>query len=412
QARIVAQSLATGERKILVQAGSDALYTPTGHIVYALRNVLFAVPFDANELRVTGGPVPIVEGIQRAANATTATANYGVSGRGTLVYLTGLERAAAQSVVALVDRNGLVRRLNVPPAQYRNPRVSPDGRQIAVETLGENDQSIIWVYDLAGKTAIRRLTQEGSNTRPIWTPDSKRITFGSVQGNPPGIFWQLADGSGLPERLTTSEGEDAHLPESWSPDARVLSFAAVKGGVGGGVAVWSLWTLSMDSKDKPALFYDIAASNQFGSVFSRDGAWVAYASNEGPDQQFGIYVQPFPPTGVKYQISQSGGAWPVWSPNGDELFYRLNFATNTIPTINAVTITTKPVPAFSSERNLPIKGFMGFVNFRDYDIMPNAREFVMLFPAAASAPEETPRPKIQVVLNWHEELKARVRTAH
>ncbi len=409
QAEIVAQTIGSTQPKVLLRGGSDARYVPTGHLVYAVADVLFAVPFDVSKLEVKGGPVPIVTGVQRAVvpATNTAAANFGISDRGALVFLNSVAApAVVQTTLGIVDRNGAVRRLDVPPAIYRSPRISPDGRQVAVETITETGQSIIWVYDLSGTTAIRRLTQEGNNTRPVWTRDGKKIAYGSDREKPYGIFWQAADGSGLPERLTSAADEGLqHYPESWSPDGHVLSFATARGGQNS----WGLWTLALDAPErKPKLFYDVPDSNQFGSIFSPDGKWIAYASNEGPDIQFGIYVQPYPPTGVKYQISRSGGAWPVWSPNGNELIYRLNTLLS-VSKINAVAITTKPVPAFTSEKELTIQGFVPVTNYREYDIMPNGKDFVMVFPVtqpAAAAPP--PLPSIHVVLNWTEELKARV----
>src|SRR5262249_10273008 len=296
-----------------------------------------------------------------------------------------------------------VRRLNVPPARYTHPRVSWDGKQIAVETVGENGLSAVWVYDLAGNTTIRRLTPEDGSmyTRPIWTPDGKRITFASDREKPHGIYSQLADGAGLPERLTSAPEGYEQYPESWSRNG-VLSFASFHSG---GMD-WGLWTLSGEDNGKPKLFYD-ARGNQAGSVFSPDGKWVAYASNEVRGSQLEIYLQPFPPTGVKYQITNTGGAWPIWSPNGNELFYRLTPVMNRSQ-LKAVTITTRPAPAFSSEKTLPIRDFLAFVNYRDYDIMPYGRGFLMILPANQTTSGETPRPRIHVVLNWLEELKQRV----
>jgi len=412
QAEIVAQAIGSSTGTVLVRGGSDARYVPTGHLVYATGDVLFAQAVDVSRLQVKGGPVPIVTGVQRASAPaqTTAAANFGFSERGTLVYLDSVAAPAVrQSSLGIVDRSGTVRRLDVPPASYRSPRVSPDGRQIAVESLSDTGQSIIWVYDLSGGKAIRRLTQDGNSTRPVWTPDSKKIAYGSDREKSYGIFLQPADGSGLPERLTSAEEGFQQYPESWSPDGRVLSMARVKPPLG--QSSWALYTLSLDDPEKkPKLFYDVTTSNEFGSVFSPDGKWIAYASNEGPDVQFGIYVQPYPATGVKYQISRSGGAWPVWAPNGTELIYRLSNAVSAVQKMNAVTIATKPVPAFSSEKELAIQGSVATTNYREYDMMPNGKEFVMVLPATqqqAAAP--APPPSIHVVVNWFEELKSRVR---
>ena len=299
----------------------------------------------------------------------------------------------------------------MPAATYRNPRVSPDGRQIAVETVGENGQSSIWVYDAKGGAAMRRLTQDGDTTRPVWSADGKRIAYGANHVKPQGIFWQLADGSGLPERLTTTSDEARQdYPESFSRDGKVLSFARVNAQLGQNA--WALWTVRLDGARKPELFFDLPDSNEFGSQFSPDGKWIAYASNASPsgDQLtgFAIYLQPYPATGVKYQISQSGGAWPIWSSGGHELIYRINSMAATLgQRLLSVTLTTMPVPTFSAEQTLPIQGFLPYVNNREYDVFPDGQRFVIVM-SAARRDSGTAAVHIDTVLNWTEELKARV----
>ena len=146
---VIVQSLDTEEQKVLF-AGVHPTYISTGHIVYGLEGVLFAVPFDLNALEVTGGPVPLVEGVQ-------APSQYTVSDSGTLVYVPGAAGTGTDRTLALVDRRGTIELLNVPPKQYLSPRLSPDGQRLAVESV-EDDGSVIWVYDLSGATAIEQLT--------------------------------------------------------------------------------------------------------------------------------------------------------------------------------------------------------------------------------------------------------------
>jgi Tol biopolymer transport system component len=345
----------------------------------------------------------------------TGAANYGVSDAGALVYLGQLATAdAPQGGLGLADRAGVVKMLDVPKANYRSPRVSPDGRRIAVETITDTNQNAIWVYELAGTSAIRRLTQEGNNTRPIWTPDGKRVAYGQIGEKGAGIFWQPADGSGLPERLTTAPDGQFDAPESFSPGGKVLSFARVRPPMVGNS--WGLWTVDVSASERKATtFLDLPNSNEFGSAFSPDGKWLAYASNADPNPQnpstnFAVYVQPYPPTGAKYQISQTAGTWPMWTPGARELIYRPNVDQGGSQRLSVVTITMNPTPTFTSEKTLPIEGFLPVVNYREYDILPDGKQLIMVFPADRKGNTPAQAPRIHTVLNWTEELKARVPT--
>ena len=402
EAQIVVHSLETGEQKLLLTGGSDARYVPTGHLVYALGDGLFAVPFDLASLEVTGESVSIVEGVARGPNPArgTGTGQFSFSDRGSLVYVVGTGSATFGRDLALVDRAGVVEeRLNVPPANYYSLRVSPDGTQVVVAS-DDGELSTIWVYDLSGNTTIRPLSFEvdGSSGWPIWTPDGEWITFRSPrdaeQAVTTSIYRIRADGSGVAERLTTAEAGHLHTPESYSDDGR-LSFSD---GVGGVVGVW---TLSSEDGAEPEVFVDLPESGQLGSVFSPDGNWIAYHSNESGDR-YEIYVQPFPPTGAKSQITRTGGRSPLWSPDGSQLIFRFDARQ-----LIAVDIETSPAVTSGSPQLIPILSLGGP---RSFDIMPDGERFVASGPVVVEETEdgEAPAGQINIILNWFEELKERV----
>ena len=187
RARIVIQSLNGGERAILMEGGSDARYVPTGHIVYAAAGVLFARPFDLRELRMTGGPVPIVEGVRRGGGTGTgslvgiggASTHFSVSDTGTLVYVPGPLSASTVQRLAIGDRDGVIEPLKLQPGLYQFPRSSPEGKRIVFGTDDRTD-AIIWVYKLwAVQSPMRQLTFEGRNRYPIWSGDGQWIAYQS-----------------------------------------------------------------------------------------------------------------------------------------------------------------------------------------------------------------------------------------
>ncbi len=175
-----------------------------------------AAPFDPERLAVTGTALPVVEGV---VQSTSGGVQYSLSDTGSLVYVAGGVQAG-QSRLVWVSRNGAEQPLAAPAHAYAGPRISPDGHKIAIIT----DEQV-WLYDLSQETLTRFTFGGNVNLYPAWTPDGKRIAFQSNKEGPPNIFWQLADGSGGLERLTTSE--NIITPMSWSPDGQLLAFVEV-----------------------------------------------------------------------------------------------------------------------------------------------------------------------------------------
>jgi hypothetical protein len=399
KAQIVVQSLKTSERKTLVSGGSDARYVATGHLVYARGGVVLAVPFDLRHLAVTGGPVPIVEGVKRSG--TTGTAHFSVSSTGSLVLVPGpVSTSAAQSDLALIDRNGTPQPLKLPPGAYEYPRLSPDGKRIA---FGSDDgkDAIVWIYDVSGTSSMRRLTLGGRNRVPVWSADGERVVFQSDRDGDLGLFWQRADGTTPAERLTKPDKDTAHVPESWSPDRKTLLFSVAKG------SSYAVAALSLTDK-KVTPVGGIQSRFPPSATFSPDGRWVAYSAGEAGFSG-SVFVQPFPTTGATYPISKSGGFHPTWSPDGKELFYLAGVGAGQFV---AVSVTTRPTFTFGNPVSMPIL----FVERgpgleRNNDITLDGKRFLGVVAAGQNtASGAAAAPQIQVVLNWFEELKARVPT--
>jgi serine/threonine-protein kinase len=382
-ALISAQPLGTGERRNLVRGGTNPRYAPSGHLVYAQGGVLMALPFDLQQLAATGAAVPVQEGVLEST--FSGAAQYSFSATGSLVYVPASVQATKRSLV-WVSRSGDEQPMGAPSRAYRGPRLSPDGKEIAVAVEGQETE--IWLYNLARDTFTRLTFQGTTNYNPLWTRDRKRIAFTSIGV---GISWQPSDGSGASERLRGSAG----LPSSWSPNGQLLAFDDTGASTGR-----DIWVLHLgDHKEEQFL---ATPFDEGAPQFSPDGRWLAYVSNESG--RYEIYVQPYPGPGAKLQISTDGGTEPLWNPNGRELFYRSGNK------MMAVEIT--PQPSFSAGK--PKVLFAGLyqsspnpVPNANYDVSADGQRFLMLKPGDSTEAAPT---QINVVLNWFEELKQKVPT--
>ena len=236
----------------------------------------------------------------------------------------------------------------------------------------------MWIYDLAGKSAMRRLTFGGQNRFPIWSPDGMRVVFQSDREGNSALFAQNSDGTGGVDRMTTAEADEAHVPESWSPDGRHLLFSVQKGDR------FSLQALSIDDK-KAVPLGGIESARPISAVFSPDGRWIAhgFAPEGNADvSSRGVYVQPFPTTGTRFQVPKQLGSidyHPVWAPDGTELFYVLDVGSGQLA---AVSVLTRPALTFGIPVNLParVTGDRTSTQMRVYDTLPDGR-FVGVVPA-------------------------------
>ncbi len=385
-AQIVVHSLETGERKVLIESGKDARYVPTGHLVYVLDGTLLAVPFDVDKLEVTGGPVPMAEGVMTAP--VLAAAQFSVSDTGALVYVTG--SALAVRTVVWVDRDGREEALAAEPRAYVYPRISPDGGRLAV--FLPDQEHDIWIWDFAHETLTRLTLAPGQDLNPVWTPDGRQVAFASDRDGTPNLYLKAADGTGAVERLTESENQQ--FPYAFTPDGRQLVFLEMD------EQDYDLVVLSLEGSPEPLLATEFSERN--GEI-SPDGLWLAYESNASG--QYEIYVRPFPNVeDGQWLISRGGGARPLWAPDGRELFYLTPGRR-----LMAVGVQTEPSFAPGAAEEVfggyyaPGGGAVG----RTYDVSPDGERFLMI---KESGSDETSSTEFILVLNWFEELKRLVPT--
>ena len=384
-AEIVAQSVRTGERRVLVEGGRDGRYVATGHLVYVLNNVLFAVPFDLDAREVRGGPVSLIEGVQDAQGGRSGAAHFSLSDTGSLIYIPSGPGGENQNELVWVGRAGQIEPLAAEPRPYIWARVSPDGTRVAVEILGENRD--VWVYHLARETLTRLTFFEGRDGNPLWTPDGSRVVFLSDRDEG-GLFWKAADGTGEVERLM--ESTNAPRPFAWTADGRLVFFQQGPGDIG---------VLAVEGDGGMELVLDTDFDER-NPVISPDGRWIAYQSDEAGLIE--IYVRPFPNIDEgKWQVSVNGGFAPVWSPDGRELFFDAG--------AGLMTAQVEIEPAFSPatpELLFDTGEFSGTAG-AVWDIAPDGR-FLMVRSVGGQLLEGT--QGLVFVEHWFAELQALVPT--
>jgi Tol biopolymer transport system component len=271
------------------------------------------------------------------------------------------------------------------PHVYVLPKISPDGKRIAIGITEKDAQ--VYIYDIARDT-LNRFTFQGSNNLvPLWTPDGKRIAYISNSTGPRNIFWQFADGTGGLDRLNTSP--QLSIPGSWSPDGKVLAYSIIDPHMG-----YDIWTMSpIDHKTQIFLQTKF---NESAPQFSPDGRWMAYTSDESG--RYEIYLVPYPGPGGKWQISSDGGREPLWNRNGRELFFRNGNKMMAAP------INTQQGFSAGTPKMLFQGQYVTLANSTpNYDVTADGQKFLML----KSAVQPT---QIDVVVNWFEELKQKVPT--
>jgi serine/threonine protein kinase/Tol biopolymer transport system component len=314
---IVVQPLPAGTPKVVQRNGYFGRYLPSGHLAFVRDGTLFAEPFDLDRMEVTGKAVPILESVTASPNATGG-AQVAFSRGGAMVYVPAV-RQSLDAPLVWMTRDGKTTPLRTATANWANPSFSPDGRTLAMYIV-DGRRSDVWTYEPGRDTLSRFTFNDARDVIPIWTADGRRITFASNRAdqNAFNIYWQRGDGTGEPQRLTDSK--NSQTPTSWHPSGKFLAFFEEVP-----EKRFDLMILPIEGDDaagwkpgKPTVFLSTPFNEQF-PVFSPDGRWLAYSSNESGRNE--VYVRPFPGPGGKWQVSADGGGLPRWSRTRHELLF-------------------------------------------------------------------------------------------
>lgn len=267
--------------------------------------------------------------------------------------------------LTLIDVDGTRKVLGqLPPSVYA-PRVSPDGRRVAFETRDPSspDGARLWIAELSNIAGRRPLPLVVGpvNWAPMWTPDGERLVFIVSSERGDAVYWRRADGTGTAEHLI-----DTRAGEGWTASGSQLRFLTLTGKGDYGISLFDM----ASRKVTPVL--DLPGSAQHSSSMSPDGKWMAYASNE--TGRYEVWIEPFPPTGARYQVTRDGGSHPLWLPDGQSLYFDRDHQ------MFRLAVNTKDLSSSIEPTPLPIKGFAQAEYRRQFDLMPGGRQFLVLFP--------------------------------
>ena len=364
------EALQSGQRHVVVESATYPLYTPTGHLIFFRNGTVFAVRFDLNRLAINGPPARVVDDV---AVDTTGAPLLSVSASGSLVYTPS---TIATSRLVWVTRQAVERPITKIPRPYQNPRIARDGRRILVQVNG-----VLWILD-ADRDTFTRLTSEDTagNSWPLWTTNGTRVVFRSRAG----LRWIDADGGGLSQAIPNTSMAD--IPSSFSPDGETL--ALMRQSSAGASDIYVLSGRG-ESGARPLVS---TPANEGGAQFSPDGHWMAYTSDESGESQ--VYVRPYPGPDRKWLVSTDGGTSVRWNSDGRELFYR-NGDKMMVVAVSTSHGLELSAPRLLFEQHYAFAGSMAMAN---YDVSPDGQRFVMIKGDSGSG-------RVNVVLNWFEELK-------
>jgi eukaryotic-like serine/threonine-protein kinase len=377
--------LGTDEQKFLVQADSNAAYAPPGYLLFLRGTTLMAQPFDAGSQKLKGEAFPIAE--QVASPQLFRRGLFTVSQTGLLVYQSGGGPGTGQFV--WVDASGKQLAGVGQPGSQDEPALSPDGKRLAYMLPdAEGKGQDIWLMDL--ERGVRTRFTFGPNVAdtPVWSPDGTRIVFNWMQQGHGDLYVKNASGAGSAQPLYESDADKT--PIDWSRDGRYIIYTALDPE---GKTKYDIWALPLFGDRKPISIARTQFTEAIG-MFSPNGHWVAYESNESGS--FEIYISPFPEGGAKWQISQGGGVQPIWKGDGNAVYHLApggKLMETSVKENGAALEIGTPQELFQEQ--LVRSDAYG----RSYSVAPDGKRFLV------NKSEQGATPPLTLVTNWTSGLK-------
>jgi Tol biopolymer transport system component len=369
RARVEAVEVDTGTRQVLIEGARFARYASSGHLVFYREGGLYAVPFDAGRLTVTGQPIEVTAAVEQDGLGAPLAE---MSSAGSLVY----QRAGvASGGLVWVSRQGIEQSVTDVPRAYLSPHLSADNLRIVVGVGSD-----LWIQDTLRSTFTRLTSQQSeAASYPVWTPDGKQVVFRT----PTGLRVIDTDGSGRSRAITGTTSLD--FPSAVSPDGGTLAVARPTP-----ESAADIYVLSLAGDPAPRALVTGPAF-EGGPQFSPDGRWMAYVSNESG--QFQVYLRRYPGPDSRWQVSTDSGTSPLWNHTGKELFYRNGNK------MMAVSVSTTPDVTLATPRVIFEQRYAygSTIALTNYDVSADGQRFLMVKREAGVA-------YLNVVLNWFSEL--------
>ena len=372
-------STTSGTTTRVAASASNAAYVAPGHLLFVRSGTLYSQPFDLRSLSVHGEPEAVREPV--LFDAGLRRADFSVSTNGVLAFRSG---GSTEARLSWTDRKGKRLTSVGAAARYTNLGLSLDDDRIAATRYDPDGTSDIWLIESSTGSEARLTFEPSTDSHPVWSPDGKWIAFGSDRSGFYDLYRKPAAGGR--EELLLSSPVVKYL-SSWSADSEHILFD-----VDDPRTKLDIWVLPLSGERQPRPLLTSPVDEWLGQL-SPDGKWMAYTSNESG--RYEVYVQSFPPSGAKWQVSLHGGLHPRWRPDGKELFY---VGTNQKLTAVAVDLTSQFSQGATQELfDLSIQNI--FTVRAPYVVSRDGQRFLLADTRTDAI------PPVHVVLHWASRLR-------